>query len=105
MAKTPPVAIAETLFLAASQAALGAPGPGRVELPFAMAAAETARTDTLPVPQAGLTMLQAVAASDGTLYVMRRGTLSYNGAGNLTLTPTDSIGVRLALLARVMVSR
>ena len=105
LVKPPPVSVAETLFLAASPAALGAPGAGRVDLPFGMAAAQTARTDTLTVPANGITMLHAIADAEGTLYVMRRGQVAWAGPGTLTLNATDSIGVRIALLARIAVSR
>lgn len=105
LTKTLAISADDTIFVAASAADLTNAAATRVVVPMALAAADQSVTDTVPVPAAAVTMLRTTAAAGGTLYVQLRGRATWAGPGSLTVTPTDSIGMRLALLARIAVSR
>jgi hypothetical protein len=95
----------DTLFVAASQADLTNAAANRIVVPVTFAASDVAVTDTTAVTSGGLTMLQTVAGSPGgELWIQLRGRATFEGSGFYTVQPTDSIGVKLALLVRIGVS-
>lgn len=94
----------DTVFVAADSASLTNPASTRIVLPMTFAESATSVTDTLAIATAGIAMLKNVAQSDGTLWVQLRGRLSHS-TGVLTVTPGDSIHVRLSLLATIAVSK
>jgi len=100
LSKGLPVSGADTVFLS------GTSGGVPVDtFAVAFAAGDASVTDTIPIGSAGLSLLSSQASSNGSIYIQLRGRISYNGAGNLTVTSADSIGVKLALLATIAVSR
>lgn len=95
----------DTLFVASSRANLNSPLPAStIVLPMSFSAADTRVDSTIAVSAAGLAMLQLVAAAEDSLFVQLRGRATNPGPGTITLTATDSIGIRLALIARIGVS-
>lgn len=94
----------DTLFVASSRPNLSNGDPSTIVLPMAFAASDTRVDSTRAVSAAGLAMLQAVAEAEDSLFVQLRGRATNPGPGSITLTPTDSIGIRLALIARIGVS-
>ncbi len=94
----------DTLFVASSRANLSNNDPSTIVLPMAFAAADTQVDSTRAVSAAGLAMLQTVAEAKDSLFVQLRGRATNPGPGTITLTATDSIGIRLALIARIGVS-
>jgi hypothetical protein len=105
LSKALAVSGADTVFVAADAASLTNAAATRIVVPVAFTAADLTVTDTVPVTAAGITMLQNLAQSNGSLWVQLRGRVSYAGPGNLTVTTSDSIHVRLSLLATIAVSR
>jgi hypothetical protein len=93
-----------TVTVAASQADLSNPGANRIVVPLNITAADVSVTDTSVISAANIDMLRGVAAGGGNLFVEVRGQITYQGSSVYTIQATDSIGVRLALLARVGVS-
>jgi hypothetical protein len=94
----------DTLFVAANQADLTNPASSRIVVPFVIAASAASVTDTVTIPTAGINMLRAVANARGVLWIQMRGRATYEGSGPATISSTDAIGVRLALLARIGIS-
>ena len=91
---------ADTLFLASSLTGLNNPGvANRIEVPIAFAAGDASVTDTVPV--LNLNIIRDAAESGGTLFVRLRGRISNTSGGIVTPTATDSINVKLALLALI----
>lgn len=105
LSTTVPLDGADTVFVAANNADLTNAAAQRIVVPVTLVAAVPTLTDTVPVNAGGLAMLQTVAQNSGTLFIQLRGRVTYPGPGNRTITANDSIGVRLALLARIAVSR
>ncbi len=105
LSKTLAISTDDTLFVAASPADLTNAAAVRIVVPMAMTAGDVSVTDTVPVSAAGLNLLTTTAANEGTIYVELRGRATWAGPGSLTVTSADSIGMRLALLARIAVSR
>jgi len=103
--KTLAVSADDTLFIAGSAADLTNAAAVRILVPVALTAADVSVTDTVPVDPAGLALLQTTAQNGGSIFVQLRGQATWAGPGSLTVTANDSIGVRLALLARIAVSR
>lgn len=104
LTKSVPISADDTLFVASSRANLSNGAPSTIVFPITLATTDTEVQDTLAVNQAGLTMLQTTAAAEDSLFVQLRGRATYSGPGTLTITPSDSIGIRLALIARIGVS-
>ena len=91
---------ADTLFIASSAAGLDNPGAAsRIEVAFAFAATDGTKSDTLPVLNLGI--VRTAADNGGTLYLRFRGTITNNSGGVVTPAATDSIAVKLALLATI----
>jgi hypothetical protein len=105
LTKTLAVSGSDTLFIAPDQASLTVNTASVIVVPVAFTATDLSVTDTATVLPSGLTMLKNVADAQGTLWIQLRGQVSYNGSGNLTVTAADSIGVKLAMLATIAVSR
>jgi hypothetical protein len=105
LTKTLAISTDDTIFVAASAADLTNAAATRVVVPTSLAAADQRVTDTVAIGQAELTMLRNVASAGGDIYVQLRGQATWAGPGTLTVTSTDSIGMRLALLTRIAVSR
>lgn len=106
--KTTPVAVADTLFVASTVAALGGTvadtTAGTVVFPISLGAATTAASDTLYLTHTSVRMLQAAGDSGTAIYVRLRGTVTNPGPGNVTITAADSIGVKLSATFSVAVS-
>lgn len=100
LTKTLPVSGADTVFLSSTSGGIPVD-----TFALAFAAGDASVTDTIPINSAGLTLLNSQASSQGSIFIQLRGRISYNGTGNLTVTSADSIGVKLALLATIAVSR
>lgn len=98
------VAIADTLFVGESEAALTAGNPRTILFAARMQAADTMAVDTTVITATNLQMLSAVANSNGKLYLKVSGTFA-TGASGATLSSTDSLGIRTALVARIAMSR
>ncbi len=96
---------ADTLFIAATSADLTNGSAQRVVVPITLVASVPTFTDTVAVTADGLTMLKNAAAAGGDIFIQLRGSVTYPGPGIRTITASDSIGVRFALLARIAVSR
>ncbi|MEK6768441.1 MAG: hypothetical protein AABY85_05550 [Gemmatimonadota bacterium] len=94
----------DTLFVASSRPNLTNGDPTTIVVPMSFAAADTQVDSTRAVSQAGLSMLQTRAQAQDSLFVQLRGRATYPGPGTLIITATDSIGIRLALIARIGVS-
>lgn len=105
LSTTVPLDGADTVFVASTAADLTNPAAPRVVVPVTLVASVPTTLDTITVTASGLQMLQNAAQSDGTLFIQLRGRVTYPGPGIRVLTASDSIGVRLALLARIAVSR
>jgi len=96
---------ADTLFVAPDSVSLTVNTASVIVVPIAFTANDLTVTDTATVLPSGLAMLKNVADVQGTLWIQLRGQVAYNGTGNLTVTAADSIGVKLAMLATIAVSR
>lgn len=95
----------DTVNVSNTLAGLSNAASDRIQLALAFAAGDTAVTDTVAMSAASILMIQQTAANGGTLHVEIRGRVTYAGPGNYTVQPGDSIGVRLAILARIPVSQ
>ena len=62
-------------------------------------------TPNTSVSQAQIGMLQGVANNNGRLYVRLSGNVHCHTSGTCTVSPTDSILVKLALLSTIAISR
>jgi hypothetical protein len=106
LSKSIPLDGADTVFVAQSPAELTAPTASTIVIPLSLVAANAKDSVQSPaLTPANLTMLQNVAIAGTTLQVQMRGRVVYPGPGNRTITSTDSIGVKLQMLATVAVSR
>ncbi len=94
----------DTVIVARTLADLSIAGATRIVVPIAIASADASVTDTAAITTGAIAMLRQAAASDGTLFIEVRGRIQYTGSAPHTLTANDTIGVRLALLARIGVS-
>lgn len=94
----------DTLFVAASQADLTNPAATRIIVPIVVAAAATSVTDTVPIGNAQIQMLQAVSAVQGDLWIQLRGRATYQGAAPYTVQSGDAIAVQVRLLMRIGIS-
>lgn len=96
---------ADTIIVASSQVDLGnSASTSRIVVPLVILAADASVTDTAAISQASITMLRTAAQNDGTLYIEVRARTQYQGSTTYQLQPTDTIGVKLAMLARIGVS-
>lgn len=100
-----PVSAIDTVFVAAGLTDLSDETAARIVIPITVAATALTLTDTITVTTAGLAMLRTVAAAGGSVWVQLRGQVTFAGPGTLTVTPADSVHVRLSLLATIAVSR
>ena len=100
---TVPLDGVDTVFVAGSSADLVNPAAVRVTLVMTMVAAVATTVDTIDITTAELDMLKNVALAGDSLHIQMRGRVTYPGPGPRPVGPTDSIGVRLQLLARVPV--
>lgn len=103
--KTKPVSGNDTVFVAADSLSLTNSAGTRIVVPIVFLATDLTVTDTVAISAAGVTMLRTAAQNEGTLWIQLRGRVTYAGPGNMTITPGDSIRVRLALLATIAISR
>jgi hypothetical protein len=104
IAKRTAISADDTLFVAPDSLSLTAPNPGRVVFPVALAVADTSltRADTLPL--ASIQMMQTAADHETPLWIQLRGRVANPAASPLTITPADSITIKLTVTARVAVS-
>ena len=91
----------DTLLISTSAAGLNTPGAGRIVVPIAFVAADSSVTDSVPV---SLTVIRSAADAGGTLFIRRQGRLSNTSGGTVTPGPSETIQVRLALLATIHTS-
>ena len=105
LTKSIPLSGSDTLFVAATVADLSNPAAQRIVMPLTMIAANAQDSILTPLTAGGLAMLQGVAKNNGTLQVQLSGRVTYSGPAPRAVTSTDSIGVKLALLATVSISR
>ena len=98
------VSVNDTLFVAPDSASLISPNPGRVVLPVALAVTDTSvmRADTVSL--ASIQMMQSAATSQSPLWIQLRGRVSNSNASPVTITPADSLAVKLTVTARIAVS-
>jgi len=98
------VSVNDTLFVAPDSASLISPNPGRVVLPVALAVTDTSvmRADTVSL--ASIQMMQSAATSQSPLWIQLRGRVSNPNASPVTITPADSLAVKLTVTARIAVS-
>lgn len=99
-----PFTASDTVIVARTVTDLSNAAATRILVPIAIAAADASVTDTTVISSGAIDMLRQAAASDGTLFIEVRGRIQYTGSTPHTLTAADTIGVRLALLARIGVS-
>jgi len=94
----------DTLFVAPDSASLTATNPGRVVLPIALAVTDTSvmRADTVSL--ASIQMMQNAATSQSPLWIQLRGRVGNPNASPVTITPADSLTVKLTVTARIAVS-
>lgn len=104
LAKSVAISALDTLFVASSRANLTNGAASTIVFPITFLTSDTRVEDTLVVNAAGLGMIQTVAAAQDSLFIQVRGRATYPGPGTLIITATDSIGIRLALIARIGVS-
>ncbi|MDP3772844.1 MAG: hypothetical protein Q8Q85_01100 [Gemmatimonadales bacterium] len=104
LAKSVAISALDTLFVASSLANLTNGAASTIVFPMTLLTSDTRVEDTLVVNAAGLGMIQTVAAAQDPLFIQVRGRATYPGPGTLIITATDSIGIRLALIARIGVS-
>ena len=93
---------ADTLFLSQTTAGLSTPGTGRIVIPIAFVATDSTVTDTVST---SLTIIRTAAAANGSIFVRFQGRVSNNSGAAITPGVTDSIHVRLALLALIHSSK
>jgi hypothetical protein len=105
LTKSVALQVDDTLVVSNNAADTLNPAAAPIFMSLAMATTDTETDDTLVVSQAGIDMLRATAEAQGTLFVHVRGQLSNPGPGSVTVNPSDSIGVRIALIARIAMSR
>jgi len=100
LSKSVPISGADTVFLSSARTAVPVDTFG-----VSFLAGDQSVTDTIPISSAGLSLLSSQASNGGSIWIRLHGRASYNGTGNLTITSADSIGVKLAVLATIAVSR
>jgi len=105
LSKTVAVSGTDTVFVAPDSLSLTSGPATRIVVPFSFLASDLSVTDTVPVSSAGIAMLKSVAQANGSLWIQLRGRVSNPGPGTLTVTPADSLHVRLSLLATIAVSQ
>lgn len=106
--KSVAVSAADTLFIAADSVSLSNAAAQRIVVPLTIVAAnakDSALTQLTGTNAAGLTMLQNVAIAGGSLWVQMRGRATCPNPGPCTFTTSDSVGIKLTLLATVPISR
>lgn len=94
-----------TLVVAGSQADLGNASATRIVFPMTLNPATRSASDTITVTSAGIQMIASAANSGNPLWVRFTGRVRYQGSSPDTLSSTDTLGVRAALLTRIAVSR
>ena len=102
--KTKPIAATDTLFVANAQASLNAGAAGTIVFPISLLTTDVTKSDSLYLTLASADMLQAAGQSKTPLWVQLRGQVSNPGASPITITSADSLGITLAVTARVAVS-
>ena len=98
LSKTLNLSGTDTLFISASNAGLDVPGAGRILIPVSFTAADRTVVDTVAT---SLALVQNTADAGGDLFIRLRGSVSNNTGGIITVTPADSIKVKLALLTTI----
>lgn len=88
----------DTLLISTTAAGLNTPGAGRIVVPITFAAADASVTDTVPV---NLAVIRTAADAGGTLFIRMQGRLSNTSGAIVTPGPSETIQVRLALLATI----
>jgi hypothetical protein len=106
LSKTPslPFALSDTVIVAGSQADLSNAAAPRIVVPVGVASTDGTVTDTTVVSSAAIAMLRTTAESGGTLFIEVRGRIQFTGTSPYTVQASDTIGVKLAMLARIGVS-
>ena len=102
--KATQVALADTLFVANTLAGLNGLTSGTVVLPIGLAVSDDSVTESMYLTPASALMLQEAGKNGTPLYVQVRGTVSNPGAGPVTITSADSIGVSLSATITIAVS-
>ena len=102
--KTTPIAAPDTLFVANAQASLNAGAAGTIVFPISLLTTDATKSDSLYLTLASADMLQIAGQNKTPLWVQLRGQVSNPGASPITITSADSLGITLAVTARVAVS-
>ena len=95
---------ADTLFIASTQAGLGAAATS-VIVPITIVATNTKDSAATGLTPAQLSILQGAATSTDTLWVQMRGRATCANAAGCTFTAGDSVGIKLTMHAVVHISR
>ena len=94
----------DTVFADSAQSRLN--GTARIMIPVTISAPAGSRDSTLnPIGSAALLMLQNVAKNSGHLYLQIRGQATCPAPGPCTFQSSDSVTIKLQLLATVPISR
>lgn len=95
----------DTLFVGESAAALTAGNPRTILFMLNMTTSDTMVVDTTVLTATNIQMLSDVAnANNGHLYTKTSGRFG-TGASGITLSSTDTLGIRSALIARIAMSK
>lgn len=94
----------DTLFVAPDSVHLTVPNTSRVVFPIALATTDTSVTQTDTIALASIQMLQTAANNQTPLWIQMRGRVTNTDSIPVTITPADSLTVKLTVTARVAVS-
>ncbi len=105
LAKTTQVSMADTLFIGSAPGDTVPSNPATILLPFAMTVSQASVTDTIAITPANITMLSTVAnTTNGRLYLTLK-VRGSTGPNPVTITSSDTLGIRVALIATIAMSR
>lgn len=102
LSKTVNLSGTDTLYVAADSNAFNNPAITRIAIPVSFTAADRTVVDTVST---NFTLIRTTAEAGGNIYIKLRGSVSNNSGSTVTVTPADSIHVRLALLTLIHSSK
>jgi hypothetical protein len=108
--KTTAIAAQDTLVIARDSAGLSTFPSGTIVFPFGLAVADGSKTDSMSLSLIQINMLQTTAQTCDLalgcqpLWIQMRGRVSNPSASIVTVTPADSLGIKLTMTVRVAIS-
>ena len=98
------VSTSDTMFVAPDSAHLSAASTSRIVFPITLAATDTSVTQADTISLTAIQMMQNAATNQAPLWIQMRGQVTNSGASQVSITPADSLTIKLTVTARVAVS-